>query len=154
MTTNTNLVAILASINTISGNAPYSTAEATEAFRFQVRELLKELDALIEAGEAFAKPDVFGEWRKEVVDVKDLAAIFLGEKEWRFHHFECKCQGDIAQRSTDEGRGFCPLCGKQMERVVRLLEVKKPKEEENFVDNSCMICGSRCGSSTYCGCQD
>lgn len=28
------------------------------------------------------------------------------------------------------------------------------KEVKQVIDNSCMICGSRCWSSTYCGCQD
>jgi endogenous inhibitor of DNA gyrase (YacG/DUF329 family) len=141
---NNTVDAILTQISNIVAGAPYSTEEATQAFQFQVRELLKEMAA------EFAKPDVFGEWRKEVADVKDAAGIFLGELEWRFHHFECKCQGEITQWSIDEGRGFCPLCGKQMERVVRLLEVKKPEEEKaamekgepaKFFKHSCPICG-------------
>ena len=149
MSINTTIDAILAQITRIAAGAPYSTPEATEAFRFQVRELLKELEA------EFAKPDVFGEWRKEVTDVKDLAGIFLGELEWRFHHFECKCQ-DIAHWSTDEERGFCSLCGKQMERVIRLQEVKKPEVEGKTVEgktqepikyfrHTCSKCGDTIG---------
>lgn len=138
MSINTVAAAIIANIVRICVDAPYSTAEATEAFRFQVRELLKELDALIESGEVYS-------YQTEVREAREAAGLFLGTHERYFTRYECKGCNTSSYNKEDR---FCFKCGKECERKEQVSKKYEPEVSTTKCEVVRMAC-SCCGEKIY-----
>lgn len=85
-------------------------------------------------------------------------AFFTGAVEGGMIYFtEAGMNEDDATKSvlvTIQDQGFPSLSVLKTLRKLCSWGAEGAKQEaKSPVDNSCMICGSRCGSSTYCGCQ-
>ena len=109
---------ITTSIEKLSNGGPYSTEEATEAFRFKVRQLLKELADLEEVhGSALKLRD-----RTVIHQAQGAAGVFVGTHERVFLRWDCTPCSTVSWR---EAEPYCFHCGRRMEETREVREIQE-----------------------------